>query len=50
MKTSIQLLNKLYQNHFLKNSGQVKDHFNFLERYLVEHNCTFKGIVTQSLG
>jgi len=49
MKTSIQLLNKLYQDHFLKNSGQVKDHFKFLERYLMEHNCTFKGIVMPTL-
>jgi len=44
MTTSILLLNQLYQDYFLKNIGQVKEHDIFLERYLVEHNCTFKGV------
>ncbi len=43
MTSSIHLLNELYRDHFLKNQGQVKDHFEFLKKYLVDNKCTFKG-------
>jgi uncharacterized circularly permuted ATP-grasp superfamily protein len=49
MTTSILLLNQLYQDYFLKNIGQAKEHNMFLERYLVEHNCTFKGAAMPTL-
>jgi len=49
MTTSILLLNQLYQDYFLKNIGQVKEHDMFLERYLVEHNCTFMGAAMPTL-
>lgn len=43
MTSSIHILNELYRDHFLKNQGQVKDHFEFLGKYLVDNKCTFKG-------
>ncbi len=49
MTASIHLLNKLYQDHYLKNSEQVKEHDMFLKRYLVEHNCTFNGVAMPTL-
>ncbi|MCK5137330.1 MAG: glutathionylspermidine synthase family protein [Bacteroidales bacterium] len=49
MTSSVQFLNEEYQDHFLKNRGQVKDQFKLLEKYLVENKCTFKGEVMPTL-
>ena len=49
MTSSIHFLNELYLDYFLKNKGQVKEHFKFLENYLVDNKCTFKGLPMPTL-
>ena len=49
MTSPIHFLNELYRDYFLKNKGQVKEHFELLEMYLVENKCTFKGVAMPTL-
>ena len=49
MTSSIHFLNELYHDYFLKNKNQVKADFKFLEKYLVDNRCTFKGVAMPTL-
>jgi hypothetical protein len=49
MVTSIRLLNDQYREYFLGHTSQVKDDLGRLERYLVDHHCTFRGVAMPTL-
>jgi glutathionylspermidine synthase len=49
MDESIQSLNDQYREYFLSHTGQVKRDLQKLERYLVDHHCTFRGVAMPTL-
>ncbi len=49
MISSIRALNREYKEYFLEQDELVKGHLKFLEGFLIENNCTFKGIAMPTL-